>query len=85
MTFPSIFRSLKRRALTCAAVSAMPLFTGGWLNWLTGPQSTFDTHGPVAKAQLDVFYVTLWVTGITFVIVSSIIAYATLKFKAKEG
>ncbi len=62
----------------------MPLFFGGWFQWLTGPQSTFDTQGPVAKSQLDVFYVTLWVTGITFVIVSSILAYATFKFKARK-
>jgi cytochrome c oxidase subunit 2 len=84
MTFTSLFRPLKRRALSCAAVAAMPLFLGGWFQWLTGPQSTFDTHGPVAKSQLDVFYVTLWVTGITFVIVVSILSYATLKFKARK-
>lgn len=83
MTFSSLFSLLKRRALSCAAVAAMPLLFGGWFNWLTGPQSTFDTQGPVAKSQLDVFYVTLWVTGITFVIVVSILTYATLKFKAR--
>ncbi len=86
MTLPSIFRSLKTRALSCAAVAAMPLFLGGWgnWNWLTGPQSTFDTKGPVAESQLDVFYVTLWVTGITFVIVAGILAYATFKFRARK-
>ncbi len=83
MTFTSLFRLLKTRALSCAAVAVMPLLFGGWFNWLTGPQSTFDTQGPVAKSQLDVFYVTLWVTGITFVIVVSILTYATLKFKAR--
>ena len=85
MTFSSLFSLLKTRAFSCAAVAAMPLFFGGWLNWLTGPQSTFDTQGPVAKSQLDVFYVTLWVTGITFVIVVSILTYATLKFKARPS
>jgi len=75
---------IKRRVLTCAAVSVMPLFFGGWFKWLSGPQSTFDTQGPVAKAQLNVFYVTLWVTGITFVIVASIMAYAMLKFRARK-
>jgi cytochrome c oxidase subunit 2 len=84
MTFTSLFRLLKTRASSCVAVAAMPLFFGGWFQWLTGPQSTFDTQGPVAKSQLDVFYVTLWVTGITFVIVSSILTYATFKFKAKK-
>lgn len=75
---------IKRRVFTCAAVSVMPLFFGGWFKWLSGPQSTFDTQGPVAKAQLNVFYVTLWVTGITFVIVASIMAYAMLKFRARK-
>jgi len=84
MTLPSLSRFTKHRALSCVAVAAMPLFFGGWFKWLTGPQSTFDTQGPVAKSQLDVFYVTLWVTGIIFVIVASITAYATLKFKARE-
>ncbi len=70
-----------RRVLTALAVACLPLITGGWL---TGPQSTFDTKGPVAKAQLDVFYVTLWVTGIIFVIVAGVLAYATLKFKARD-
>ena len=84
MTLKSLLNPLKRRALSCAAVAAMPLFFGGWLNWLTGPQSTFETKGPVAASQLDVFYVTLWVTGITFVIVAGIMAYATLKFRARK-
>jgi len=55
---------------------------GGWIG---GPQSTFDAKGPVAKSQLDVFYVTLWVTGIIFVIVASTLTYVTLKFKARSA
>ena len=85
MTFKSLLSPLQRRALSCVAVAAMPLFFGGWFNWLTGPQSTFDTHGPVAKSQLGVFYTTVWVTGITFVIVASIMAYAMWKFRAKKS
>jgi len=84
MTLQSLSRTIKRRVLPCAAVSVMPLFFGGWFKWLSGPQSTFDTQGPVAKAQLEVFYTTLWVTGITFVIVASIMAYAMLKFRARK-
>lgn len=74
--------STLRRALPALAVLALPLFTGGWLQ---GPQSTFDVKGPVAKAQLDVFYVTLWVTMAIFVIVASVLAYATIKFKARKS
>ncbi|ATC64937.1 cytochrome c oxidase subunit II [Nibricoccus aquaticus] len=81
MIASSTLRTFARRGLTALAVACLPLITGGWL---TGPQSTFDTKGPVAKAQLDVFYVTLWVTGIIFVLVAGILTYATLKFKARN-
>ncbi len=84
MTLTSIYQLIKRRALPAAAVAVIPLFTGGWLNWLTGPQSTFDTKGPVAQSQLDVFYATCWVTGITFVIVAGIMAYAMIRFRARK-
>ncbi len=60
----------------------IPLINGGWLS---GPQSTFETEGPVAKEQLDVFYVTLWVTMVIFVLVGAVLAYATFKFKARSS
>lgn len=81
----SIYHLIKRRALPCVAIASVPLFTGGWLNWLSGPQSTFDTQGPVARTQLNVFYTTVWVTGITFVIVASIMAYAMFRFRARKS
>jgi len=62
-------------------IALIPLVNGGWLS---GPQSTFETEGPVAKEQLDVFYVTLWVTMVIFVLVGAVLAYATLKFKARS-
>jgi cytochrome c oxidase subunit 2 len=76
---PSL-RTFARRGFTSLVVACLPLITGGWIY---GPQSTFDTKGPVAKAQLDVFYMTLWVTGIIFVLVAGVLTYATLKFKAR--
>ena len=77
-----------RRAATALAVAAIPLFTGGWLGGVfptSGPQSTFETEGPVAKSQLDVFYVTVWVTLVVFVLVAGALAYATIKFKARKS
>ncbi|MCF3652321.1 cytochrome c oxidase subunit II [Synoicihabitans lomoniglobus] len=71
-----------RRVLPALLVALLPFICGGWLD---GPQSTFDTKGPVAESQLQVFYVTLWVTGILFVIVAAVLAYATLKFKARSS
>ncbi|MDX2187090.1 MAG: cytochrome c oxidase subunit II [Opitutaceae bacterium] len=73
-------RTLPRRVLLTSAGLIVSLLAGGWIH---GPQSTFDTHGPVARAQLEVFYVTLWVTGVIFVIVAGALTYATLKFKAR--
>jgi len=50
---------------------------------MDGPQSTIDVAGPVAHDQLEVFYVTCWVTFIIFVLVASVLAYATIKFRAR--
>ena len=68
-------------ALACAA-----LLTGCDFNFwrMDGHQSTIDTAGPVAKEQLDVFMVTVWVTLVIFIIVGSVLAYATFKFRARS-
>jgi cytochrome c oxidase subunit 2 len=71
----------KRRIWHMLLVALIPVVCGGWLS---GPQSTFDTKGPVAETQLDVFYVTLWVTVAIFAVVGSVLAYATIKFKARN-
>lgn len=51
---------------------------------LSGPQSTIVTEGPVAKAQYDVFMVTVWVTTFIFIVVGAVLAYAQIKFRAKN-
>jgi cytochrome c oxidase subunit 2 len=53
--------------------------------WLDGPQSTFHTKGPVARAQLDLFLVTVYVTATIFLLVGSVLAYAMLRFRARTG
>ncbi len=70
-----------RRICAVLLATLLPVLFGGWLN---GPQSTLDTKGPVAEAQTHLFYVTLWVTGVIFAIVAGVLAYATLKFKARS-
>ena len=72
---------LLRRAVSAAALAALPLLSGCF--WLDGPQSTFDPNGPVAREQLDLFYVTCWVTLAIFILVGSALAYATIKFRAR--
>ena len=51
---------------------------------LSGPQSTMVSAGPVAKAQWDLFMVTVYVTMFIFVIVGAVLAYAQIKFRAKS-
>lgn len=81
MSSSASFRHSIRRGLSALFAASIPLYTGGWIG---GHQSTFDAKGPVAASQLDLFYVTLWVTGIIFVLVAAVLAYATLKFKARN-
>jgi cytochrome c oxidase subunit 2 len=81
---PSVFSRLSFRRLPGLLLALLaPVLFGGW-SWIEGPQSTFDTQGPVAKSQLEVFYVTVWVTGIIFVVVAGVLAYATWKFRARN-
>lgn len=82
MSLPRFFRTCLQRGLLTAGALTVAVMNGGWLY---GPQSTFDTKGPVAETQLDVFYVTLWVTTIIFILVASVLAYATFKFKARSS
>jgi cytochrome c oxidase subunit 2 len=53
--------------------------------WLEGPQSTFDVKGPVARAQLNLFMVTVYVTAVIFALVGMVLAYATWRFRARAG
>ena len=55
-------------------------------NWfiMDGHQSTIFVEGPVAKSQTDLFYVTCWVTLVIFILVGAVLAYATIKFKARN-
>lgn len=76
-----------RIAAFLGAACTLPLLTGcSFLQQvftLKGPQSTFETAGPVAKSQLDLFMVTVWVTLFIFVLVGAALAYAQIKFRAR--
>ncbi|HTO05064.1 MAG TPA: cytochrome c oxidase subunit II, partial [Opitutus sp.] len=51
---------------------------------MDGPQSTINVAGPVAQNQVDIFYVTCWVTFVIFFLVAGVLAYATLKFRVRS-
>jgi cytochrome c oxidase subunit 2 len=72
---------------TALALGGLALLAGCDLNhWLgiDGHQSTTVVDGPVARSQRDVFYVTCWVTFVIFILVGAVLAYATIKFKARN-
>ncbi len=69
--------------LRIACLLPLPLLLGGW--GLDGKMSTVHVDGPVAQTQLDVFMVTLWVTLFIFVVVGAVLAYATIKFRARSS
>jgi cytochrome c oxidase subunit 2 len=52
---------------------------------MSGPQSTIVVDGPVARSQLNLFYVTLAVTTFIFVTVGGALAYAQFRFREKKG
>ena len=47
------------------------------------PMSTLDAKGPIAQMQLDLFMLTLWVTGFIFVTVGGALVYALIRFRAR--
>ena len=47
--------------------------------------STFDTKGPIAEAQLDLFMITVWVSLFIFVVVGAVFLVATIKFRERKN
>lgn len=43
--------------------------------------STFVTKGPVAETQLDLFMLTVWVTGFIFLAVGGVYVYVVIRFR----
>ena len=86
MRLSLISSKLAHWGVTALGLGGMLLMTGCKLNFwqMDGHQTTMVTAGPVAKTQLDVFYVTCWVTLVIFLLVGAVLAYATIKFKARN-
>lgn len=82
----TLFPTLLRRGRAAIALTGLLLLTGCDLNFwrMDGHQSTIAVDGPVARAQLEVFYTTCWVTLFIFIVVGAVLAYATLKFRARS-
>jgi cytochrome c oxidase subunit 2 len=82
MKFSPFFRPIFRRGSLLLALAACVFLSGCWWD-MNGHQSTMDPEGPVARTQLNLFYVTVWVTLVIFIIVGGVLAYATIKFRAR--
>jgi cytochrome c oxidase subunit 2 len=50
---------------------------------LDGPQSIFDTAGPVAEAQADLFIFIFWLGILVFVAVTAVLGYAIMKYRQR--
>ena len=87
MRLSSFLSQSARWGRAALALGGTLLLTGCNLNFwrMDGHQSTIQVDGPVARSQLEVFYVTCWVTLVIFVLVGAVLAYATLKFKARTA
>lgn len=81
--FPRV--SLARWGRAFAALGALALLSGCEWWRMDGHQSTIAVEGPVARNQLEVFYVTVWVSLVIFIIVGAVLAYAMWKFRAKSA
>ena len=66
---------------------ALPMLLVGLLAACTRshPMSTFDTLGPVAKSQVDLFYIILWVGVVVFVLVTGAVIFAMVKYRRRPG
>jgi len=87
MRLASILPKLSRWTRAALALGGTALLAGCNINFwqMDGHQTTMQTSGPVAKSQLEVFYITCWVTLVIFLIVGGVLAYATIKFKARNA
>lgn len=68
-------------------ICALALLSGCDLKFwrMDGPMSAVNVDGPVARAQLEVFNVTVWVAVVIFILVGSTLGYAIIKFRARNA
>ncbi len=86
MRLTTLLPTFARWGRAALAIGGLFLLAGCDLNFwrMDGHQSTIVVDGPVARSQRDLFYVTCWVTLVIFILVGSVLAYATWKFRAKS-
>lgn len=68
--------------LKCCLLSLVALTAGCSLDTR---MSTFVTKGPIAEAQLDLFMLTVWVTGFIFLAVGGVYTFVIIKFRERPN
>jgi cytochrome c oxidase subunit II len=71
-----------RAAIAFAGLALLAGCNDSWWR-MEGHLSTITVEGPVARDQLQVFYVTVWVSLVIFILVGAALAYAMWKFRAR--
>lgn len=82
MRLTSLLANAPRGAVWALALAGAGLFSGCSFLGMDGHQSTMTPEGPVALDQRGIFFVTCYVALVIFVCVASVLAYATIRFKA---
>ncbi|GHC12888.1 cytochrome c oxidase subunit II [Cerasicoccus arenae] len=72
-----------RRFLQRAGFLALSLGLAGCS--FTTPQSSLDPKGPVAREQLDLFYLTVWVCLGIFILVGGALVWVVIRFRERPG
>ncbi len=83
MRLPTFFLKSLPWGRCALALSALGALSGCQWMRMNDRQSVMAVDGPVARSQLDLFYVTCWVTLVIFIVVGSVLAYTTIKFRAR--
>jgi len=77
-----VYNGLRRFVLFAFFLISITLLGGCDLNTR---MSTFDTKGPVAEKQLELFMVTFWVTMGIFIVVGGTLLLVVLKFRERKN
>ncbi|MGC6423868.1 MAG: cytochrome c oxidase subunit II [Lentimonas sp.] len=73
---------LSRLISISGALFSLLILSGCELNT---KMSTFDVKGPVAETQLDLFMLTVWVTGFIFLAVGGAYLFVVIKFRERPN
>ena len=81
MTAMDIMKKFKVFCVWFMGLLSLLLISGCNLNTR---MSTFTAKGPVAETQLDLFMLTVWVTGFIFLAVGGVYVYVVIRFRDKK-